>query len=300
MKERAFSITNKGSLLGIISEPDKEKIIEHAPGVIILNSGLIHKVGPFRINTEMSRRISENGFITVRFDLSGIGDSKIKLNQGDRWDIALEDVRNVMALLNKDYGTKEYILIGLCSGSDNSYRISLAENRVVGTVNLDGYSFITPGYYMHYYGCRLLTLRWIINKKNSIVENMINKLKKRKKEVKDPEVWVQNREFPSVEKATNDFQILVSRGVKMLYIYTGGVAEYNNHKFQLQKALRKVNFKTLLDLEYYPYAQHTYTTMSSRRKVVSRVANWVVQNFGQSNSGASDTYALKAPKADRI
>ena len=122
MKEHAVSFGENNHLLGVLSEPRVKGT--DLPAVIILNSGLLHKVGPFRLNTELSRTIAENGFNVLRFDLSGIGDSKMSLKEGNRWEKAIRDTRHAMNYIFEICGSKEFVLIGLCSGSDNAHRIS--------------------------------------------------------------------------------------------------------------------------------------------------------------------------------
>ncbi|HEY5972738.1 MAG TPA: hypothetical protein VIT22_12400, partial [Pseudoxanthomonas sp.] len=44
--------------------------------VVLLNAGLIHRVGPFRLYVRLARELAESGFDVLRFDLPGIGDGQ--------------------------------------------------------------------------------------------------------------------------------------------------------------------------------------------------------------------------------
>jgi alpha-beta hydrolase superfamily lysophospholipase len=75
MRESAAVFGSAGSLVGIVSEPSDGPGRAGLPGVIFLNSGVIHRVGPNRMYVRMARDLARQGFVAFRFDLSGVGDS---------------------------------------------------------------------------------------------------------------------------------------------------------------------------------------------------------------------------------
>ena len=160
----------------------------------------------------------------------------------------------------------------------------LVEERVIGAVHLDGYSFRNSLYYVKYYGERMICRKLLIKKIREFTARIDFSKKIESEKSNVPSMAYLDREFPAKEKAVEDFKLLVSRGVKLLYVFTGGVENYNNYKNQLRDSLREVNFQNFLDLEYFPYAQHTYATINSRKRVINKVVNWLDTNFGLSNS----------------
>ena len=70
--DKAFLFGEKQNLVGILSEPDNQRESNDKPLVLILNSGLVHRPGPLRVNKEFSLYLAEQGFASFRFDLSGI------------------------------------------------------------------------------------------------------------------------------------------------------------------------------------------------------------------------------------
>src|SRR5262249_18773844 len=62
------------SLLGILSRPTYE-LPARRPAVVILNTGIAHRVGHHRMYVKMARALAASGHLAFRFDLSGIGDS---------------------------------------------------------------------------------------------------------------------------------------------------------------------------------------------------------------------------------
>ena len=86
MKEQVCQFGPGDNLLGILTTPDEDKKVDGAPIAIILNAGIVHRIGPFRLHVDLARKLANLGFTTLRLDLSGLGDSqarsgKIESNQ---------------------------------------------------------------------------------------------------------------------------------------------------------------------------------------------------------------------------
>ncbi|MEQ9321172.1 MAG: hypothetical protein RIF41_18560, partial [Polyangiaceae bacterium] len=73
MKEHALRFGEGGGLLGLVTVPEEQR--DGSPGVLILNAGLLHRVGPCRMGVDLARRSARLGAPTLRFDSSGLGDS---------------------------------------------------------------------------------------------------------------------------------------------------------------------------------------------------------------------------------
>ncbi len=73
MQEQAFRFGRAQHLVGIAGMPIS--VARDAVGIIVHNAGLVHRIGPFRLHVEMTRRLNARGYPTLRFDLSTIGDN---------------------------------------------------------------------------------------------------------------------------------------------------------------------------------------------------------------------------------
>ena len=89
MKDEVAVFGEKGSLIGVVSLPDKNREIINGPGIILLNSGLLHRVGPNRLYVKIARNAATSGLVAFRFDLSGIGDKVLLEIQDWLWIIFL-------------------------------------------------------------------------------------------------------------------------------------------------------------------------------------------------------------------
>jgi pimeloyl-ACP methyl ester carboxylesterase len=103
-------------LFGLVAEPASGPA--GGPTVAFLNAGLLHHVGPARLWVSLARRFAAAGIRSVRFDLSGLGDSPERPGQARNFSYpkeAISDIADVVGSVCPDGG--EVVLIGLCAGA---------------------------------------------------------------------------------------------------------------------------------------------------------------------------------------
>jgi alpha-beta hydrolase superfamily lysophospholipase len=105
--------------------------------VVFLNAGMLDHVGPSRLWVELSRRWAALGFRSLRFDLSGIGESPPLAGMTEpitRSVHSLRQVAEVAAFVAPD----DALLVGLCSGAYQAMEAAVAgQSRAVFLVNPD-------------------------------------------------------------------------------------------------------------------------------------------------------------------
>jgi hypothetical protein len=117
VEERAVSIGPVG-LFGMMTSPAQPGVGE-TPTVLFFNAGVIDHIGPARLWVELGRQWAAAGIRSVRFDISGIGDSPV--HDGERTQQVFTsrgkgDVAEVLrAVLPTD--PSNAVLVGLCSGA---------------------------------------------------------------------------------------------------------------------------------------------------------------------------------------
>jgi pimeloyl-ACP methyl ester carboxylesterase len=99
-----------------------------SPTIFFLNAGALDHVGPARLWVQLSRLWAEAGARTVRFDLTGLGDSPRRA--GEPRPIvyapdALDDVLDVLRAVSPE-DPSNAILVGLCSGGYHAIEAALA------------------------------------------------------------------------------------------------------------------------------------------------------------------------------
>lgn len=129
------------TLIGIVTAPPApgggttvaagEPVAAGGIGVVFLNAGVIHRVGPNRVYVRMARALGRRGIPGLRFDLSGVGDSPSG-NDPDvlrRW---IAEARHAIDCLVAATGVRGVVLAGHCSGAALAFLTAVEDRRVVG------------------------------------------------------------------------------------------------------------------------------------------------------------------------
>jgi alpha-beta hydrolase superfamily lysophospholipase len=93
--------------------------VGETPTIFFFNAGVIDHLGPARLWVQLSRRWAHAGLRSVRFDLSGIGDSPVHAGQPNQEvysSEALDDVVEVLRAVSPA-DPSNAVLVGLCSGA---------------------------------------------------------------------------------------------------------------------------------------------------------------------------------------
>lgn len=108
----------ESTLFGVVTEPCASQ--KPTGAVILLNAGGSYHVGANRMYVPLARQWARRGYVVLRMDYAGLGDSGIW--QGQAWnDIfppsAISDIRSGVEFVQKTYGISDVSLCGLCAGA---------------------------------------------------------------------------------------------------------------------------------------------------------------------------------------
>jgi alpha-beta hydrolase superfamily lysophospholipase len=133
--ERPLFLPSQALLFGILTEPGQEEMRRRA--VILVNAGADYHIGASGIYVALARRWARRGYMVLRMDLAGLGDSGTRPGVKDN-DIfppaALDDIRTAIDWLRSRHGVTDVTLGGVCSGAYHALRgavCGLAVDRVL-------------------------------------------------------------------------------------------------------------------------------------------------------------------------
>jgi alpha-beta hydrolase superfamily lysophospholipase len=108
------------------------------PTIFFLNAGVIDHVGPAGLWVRLGRQWAEAGFVAIRFDLSGNGDSPVHPGQSRRVIFSSHHEQDVVDVLRavSPSDPSNAVLVGLCSGGFNSIEPAI-EIKVRGVCALN-------------------------------------------------------------------------------------------------------------------------------------------------------------------
>ncbi|MBB1087401.1 alpha/beta hydrolase [Lysobacter sp. SG-8] len=254
-------------LVGVLHRPCHEDGHVQDVAVILLNAGLVRRIGPYRQYVLLARLLARAGFTVLRYDQSGLGDSASASREaGDR---RLREVRAAMTLVGAETGHMRFVLGGLCSGADDAFHIAVQDSRVVGTLLLDGPGYKTAGFWWRHLLPRVFSpRRW------RALLGHVGKLRTHEPGLLD------YRDFPPQADARLQLQSLVERGVRMLFLYTSGSYYYVNHRSQLAAALGDAARAPAVTVEFWRDCDHTFYLQQDRTRMFAYTLGWMQDAFG--------------------
>lgn len=287
MRERAIRFGTASQLLAIVTEPDAKDRRPDAPGVVLLSSGLLHRVGACRMHVRMARALADAGYVSIRFDFAGLGDSDPRRDTLPFEKSGVLETQEAMAVLTEKYNVQQFVLAGLCSGADVAFYAAIEDSRVLSIIQLDPFVYRTRRYYVHRYGPRLLRLEsWlnILTGKTYIGPALKKRFGRKngsgEESHADESELVQSpyvRAFPPREEVAVGLRTLINRGVSLFHIFSGGQGDHFNYQGQYAASFPDVNFKGLLREEYLPTASHIFTDLRHQAWLDQAVVDWTRQ-----------------------
>ena len=287
MKERVATFGEGQHLVGIITEPEECDKIRDAPGVLILHSGMHHHIGPFRLHVVAARRLAACGYTVFRFDVAGMGDSPARKDTGYDADRTIADVQQAMDELTRRKGTRQFVLMGLCTGANNAHKVAVVDERVTGGIFLGGYAYPTWQFYIRRYGPVALDpgrvtnlLRKRLRKPSGKSETGKSDKGNKKARTSDGFHWWV---LPPKDKTRKDFLTLVDRGVDLLFVFSGAESKRYNYPKQMEHAFPSVDFKGRLKTLINKDAHHAYLMAVDRDELVSQLIGWLNENYAKNS-----------------
>ena len=282
MSERPVLIGADRSLMGIVCEPTDPRLPSR-PAVIMLNAGLIHRVGPNRLHVRLARELAARGFLSLRLDLSGRGDSDPRRDGLSFADSGAVEAAEAMRYLEETKGVRRFVLFGICSGAAAAAEVAHADDRVAGAVVVEGAVFPTARFRRRYYAKRLFRARtwWnILTGANAAGRRLRRLLGRPAPPASHAGEMVSSLAVPESTKMAiaAALQRMMDRDVQLLAVFSGSTKEYN-YPGQLQDAFATVNFGGRLEEAYYPEADHTFTRLRNQDVLVDRVLQWMQMKF---------------------
>ena len=271
--ERIVRLGPEGEGLSVVTLPDQPR--EGAPAMLFMNAGVVHRIGPHRLNVKLARALAQDGITSIRLDLSGLGDSPGPAHGSHSGAQAILDLQAAMDHLEQTLGFRRFMVFGLCSGAVNGYRLALADERVAGLVMFDGYVYPTWKTHVLRRATRFHTLPWsaLLNKLTHWLQGRTPPPREQLEGAGDTHLGI-----PTRAKFAEAMSTLVRRGTSVYLVFSGSFLEGHNYHDQLRDAFGHAMFLDHVRYDFMPDVDHTVTPLAAQRKVLGAVRQWVLQD----------------------
>jgi pimeloyl-ACP methyl ester carboxylesterase len=298
MIEKAVQFGSFHTLIGVISEPDLPGD-KQLPVVILINAGLIHRVGPNRVYVKLARKLANQGLIVLRFDLSGVGDSLPRPDHMPVEQFTIDDVVQAMDFLNSTYACERFVLIGHCAGAYHSIRTAAQDSRVTGVVmiNPDGGEAEwvdydrkrkLARYYENYYLKTTLAdpNRWkrfingqvsyrnVVNNilRNVIWSRMSGIIFRLKQRFSTPTPSPTDGKLYSIEAILTK---LTDLNIQMMLIYSENSTGLERFESIPKKIISRLKTSGKLVLSVIPGADHIFSPLTTQAQLLATIQQWL-------------------------
>lgn len=263
IRERIINIGLQRDMVGLLTLPIERTSLSP---VIIPNAGIVHRVGPHRLHVKLARHLAKQGYPVLRFDLHGLGDSAPAETGKSLEAQAVQDIRAAIDAVK----ASEVILIGLCSGADNSMRAVPSDDRIRKLVLLDPHVYETALAKTEITARKLMSPGKLIGK--------IRKLFSQHLPDKSYEVTAVAQRHPiTKEMFLEQLSTILDRGGDVLIRYTDFVKDTVSRSEHFFAAFPELRNSEKLQVDVDPRADHTYTTLFSQMRLLSRISEWLNQ-----------------------
>lgn len=274
MTEQALTFGPDDALVGVFAKPATAKA--SAPVVLLTNAGVLPRQGAHRMNVKIARALAEKGIASLRFDLSGNGDSLSIGNTDGVIAQARNDFKSAMDWVQSNAGASSFLVFGVCSSAVHAYNIALADSRVAGLLMFDGF----------WYRSRFTTIvRDLKRAADGDWASRFAAIKRRlttaqieaAPQEESADLLAANNPFgsPPLADYTAALQTLVDRGTDIYILYGGSVIDSYSYAGQFKDVFGDEPFYPHVRCEYHPDIDHTFISRHGQKKMVRLACDWV-------------------------
>lgn len=271
MNEQALLFGPGKSLAAVVTEPAAPG---GGPALILLNAGVLHHVGPNRLHVRLARELALRGGTTLRFDLSGLGDSRGRSDGTSFAEATVAEAREAMDALQATRGITSFVVGGLCSGADNALRIAAADPRVRGALLVEPMSVPLSGFLVYSYRKKFLNpaswWRFLTGK-----SELFATLRARRAAPAAAPVAEAGSLVPSGEEFQARVDALVRRGVSLYFAYSSESPAYVNYRSLLKARLAGEVAAGRARVLAVAKTDHVFTPLAAQRALVGGIADWM-------------------------
>lgn len=253
-----------------------------AIAMLLLDAGVVHRIGPHRINVKLARRLAAHGVASLRFDFSGIGDgvpapSRLSFDQQ-----AVAEIGAAITVLGRHAGTGRVLVFGVCTGAVHAFAAARADPRIAGIWMQDGYAFPSATTRLRRY---LLPLR---HEPGRVARALLRRLRRL------PASWAAPRpprragdpgpvdaplgpggRTPAQFAALLD--ALAERGTSVRLLYSGSLIGLVNHRDDFARSVPVRAAADRVAAEFAPQIDHTVSNLPAQRALIERVLGWTLE-----------------------
>jgi pimeloyl-ACP methyl ester carboxylesterase len=280
MRELSLAFGPNHSLIGTIVDVDRPDGPHDPikPAIVFMNAGFTPRIGPNRFFVRLARLFGRQGYPSIRFDFSGLGDSS-RAGAG-RWDKnqARAEISLAVDEIQRVTGCREVVLFGACSGTDPSLYAATVDQRVVGLMLLDPFSYVNFRAKVVSFLQRLrghLTAGTFTSKLFDLAKRASPGAAPQSDQDERINIWTELRPKPPREEFAATLVQSLQRGCRALLIFTDRAARTHNYQGQLKQVHPELRPFPQIEDVILPNCDHTCTRLHMQDQLADVLLQWL-------------------------
>lgn len=241
---------------------------------LLTNSGVIPRSGPNRMNVHLSQQFAAMGIPSVRFDLSGLGDSGRHSQPKPMMEQWIDDCRAIMDHAQQRHGCARFLMVGFCSGAEVAHLLALQDTRLRAALLWDMYAYPTPASRLRFQLFRLqrLGVRGLLQKIGMRLGGIAGRKGTTDKPARPPAIPATP---PSRAELVKRLNTLAEQGVVLHFSFGEGNPHWFNHEQQFWDMFRGEPFLKHVSFRFLKESDHLMTADSAQSAFLSMTSHWV-------------------------
>lgn len=247
---------------------------------LLTNSGVIPRFGPHRMNVRLANQFAAMGIGSIRYDMSGLGDSRRIQSQGTITEQWIQDTRAAMDHAQSVWGEDvRFFMIGFCSGAEVAHLTALEDSRLQAAVLWDFYAFPTwkSKLYRLMYRLKRAGCSGIVRR----IFRMADSGRSNQGSGRSADDGLQGFNTGPVTPPAvymNRFQQLVDQNVSLFFYYSGGEPEWYAYRNQFFDMFKGQRFVDQVHFDQLEVSDHLITTKAAQQGFTAAVVAWLTRS----------------------
>lgn len=266
--ENTHQFGSDGHLVGTFAEPDTTGALYPRVMVLLTNAGIISRSGPHRINVQLARSFAARGIRSLRWDMSGLGDSGRPSDSRSMREQLVADTRAAMDEAQRTCGVARFVMIGFCSGAEAAYYTALNDARLVGIALFDLFTYAT------------WKTHWLRMKQRIRRHGLLSAGGRLAISIMRSVIRPRMRgsaaggATPSRAEFAGRLSELHDRGTRVLIIESAE-ADLHNYEHRFRDNFGRFGIVGKVDYAYLRECDHVFTTAEGQMSLVTTAVEWV-------------------------
>jgi pimeloyl-ACP methyl ester carboxylesterase len=274
------------SLVGILSHP--ADFDPARPAVLLLNAGLMHRAGPYRVYVKLARQLASLGFLVLRFDFSGVGDSLRREDDVPQNRANPLETLEAMDYLEAAWGTRQFLSMGICRGAWVSFATACQDPRLIGLALINPDTLADD---------RQSAIRSHLHTRSAVVGSLTRfstwlRVLRRPSHYRAQFAMLishlgsplqRGARLTEADQVATRLGSLAARGVDTLFLFSERDSSHDYVAAIIERGFGEASDR--IALEVIPDATHIFITLASQRSMADAVERWAAR-FTRGDSAA--------------